>query len=76
MTEHNRIKLIWVPGHKGIAGNETVDLLAKQRAEIPFIGCELACGISNGAIRGALGDWKCIHNLEHWKVPGKTGNLF
>jgi ribonuclease HI len=25
LAEHNRVQLIWVPGHEGIEGNETAD---------------------------------------------------
>ena len=28
--QQNSIKLIWIPGHRGISGNEEVDVLAKQ----------------------------------------------
>ena len=30
VTEHNRIQMVWVPGHIGINGNETADELVRQ----------------------------------------------
>jgi hypothetical protein len=56
VAEHNRVQLIWLPGHKGIVGSEVAVLLAKQGSEIPFIGHEPACRISVVAIRRALMD--------------------
>jgi ribonuclease HI len=38
MAEHNRIKLIWVPGHKEIDENETADQLAREGSSNPFTG--------------------------------------
>jgi hypothetical protein len=46
-----------VPGHEGIAGNETADLLARTGSEHPFTGPEPACGISIGAAKSAVKDW-------------------
>jgi ribonuclease HI len=46
MAEHNRVQLIWMPGHEGIEGNEVADQLAKLGSECPFIEPEPACGIS------------------------------
>jgi ribonuclease HI len=57
LAEHNRVQLIWVPGHEGIDGNETADQLTRTESENPFIGPELACSISIGAAMKAVRDW-------------------
>jgi hypothetical protein len=59
--------LIWVPGHEGIAGNETADQLAKIGAEHPFIGPEPACGISTGVARKAIRDWTITNHRKYWR---------
>jgi len=46
MAVYNRSKLMCMPGHKEMTGNETATLLAKLEAQISFVGPELACGIS------------------------------
>jgi ribonuclease HI len=46
-----------VPGHEGIAGNETADLLVRTGSEHPFTGPEPACGISIGVTKKAGRDW-------------------
>jgi len=42
----NSLRLIWVPGHCGIAENEKVDALAKQVSASYFTGPEPSVGIS------------------------------
>jgi ribonuclease HI len=48
LARHTRVQLLWVPGHRGIEGNETADQPARQGSECPLIGTEPAFGISAG----------------------------
>jgi ribonuclease HI len=56
LAKHNRVQLIWMPGHEGIVGNETVHQLARTGSQLPFRGPELACGIKIGVANKAVRD--------------------
>jgi ribonuclease HI len=45
LNYRNKVKLIWVPGHSGVEGNEKADKLAKLGVEEPLLGPEPFCGI-------------------------------
>jgi len=64
LSIHNCVRLLWVPGHSDIVGNEEADKLAKQAVAVEYIGSELALGFSVTAIRSKV--WKWAHN-EHYK---------
>jgi ribonuclease HI len=41
----NEVTLNWVPGPRGILGNEEADKLARQASAMPLLGPEPALGI-------------------------------
>jgi hypothetical protein len=55
-----------VPGHEGIAGNETADQLARTGSEHPFTGPEPAYGISIRAAKRAVRDWTNRNHIKQW----------
>ena len=46
LSVFNSVRLLWVPGHSGVDGNEVADLLATQASYSDFIGPEPAIGIT------------------------------
>jgi hypothetical protein len=67
LANHNRVQLVWVLGHEGIAGNEMADQLARTRSEHPSIGPELACGIFMGVAKKAVRDWMTMNHKRYWE---------
>jgi hypothetical protein len=53
--------------YREIEGNENADQLAKTGSECPFIGFELACGISVGVVKRAIKDWMKRDCGKHWE---------
>jgi ribonuclease HI len=67
LAEHNRVQLIWVPGHMEIYGNEMADQLTRQDSSCPFIGPQPALGISAKIAREVIRGWTNRKHTEYWQ---------
>jgi len=57
LAGHNRIKLLWVPGHMETDGNEITDQSDKDGSSLSLRGPVLALGISASVARWVIRDW-------------------
>jgi hypothetical protein len=67
LVEHNRVKLISVPGHRRLEGNEITDQLAKLGTECTFMGTEPAYGISAGVAKKTVRNWTNKDHKKYWE---------
>lgn len=72
LSRNNQVKLIWVPGHIGVDGNEKADELARSASEQALIGPEPACGISYGHARTLVNNWVREKTNQYWKKAPDT----
>jgi ribonuclease HI len=77
LSIHNGVRLLWVPGHCNIVGNERADQLAKQAAETDFTGPEPAVGLSVDSVRLLVHRWAIKEQIKLWQQhPGcRQGKL-
>ena len=62
------VRLLWVPGHHGVEGNEIADMLATQAACLDFIGPQPVLGPPNMLIRTYTLQWADKEQTKCWQT--------
>jgi len=74
----NEVTLAWMPGHRGISGNEKADKLARKTSATPLLGPQPALGIPKCSVREEIKYSTEGRHLRAWiDLPGfRHGKLF
>jgi ribonuclease HI len=63
---HNKLTLMWVPGHEGIDGNERADELARKGSKTQFTGPEPFCALPTNTIYEPIKLWESKRLSFYW----------
>lgn len=62
----NKLRLVWVPGHSGISGNERADELARQGSNTAYIGPEPVLCTPLCLIKAEIKSWRENEQRKYW----------
>ncbi|KAJ8909909.1 hypothetical protein NQ315_014916 [Exocentrus adspersus] len=66
LGQRNKVRLVWVPGHSGVAGNEEADVLARKGSSDTLTGPEPAIGLPYSYPLGSIYNWTREKCQEDW----------
>ena len=61
-----KLYLNWIPAHRGFHGNEVADALAKEAAEMPFLGTEPSVAINEKMVWPILKERTRLNHVAKW----------
>ena len=62
----NWVKLLWVPGHSNIEGNEQADALAREGSQQLLVGPEPALAYPKASASRSIEDWSHSQFVDFW----------
>jgi hypothetical protein len=69
LAKCNKVTLLWVPGHRGIADNKKADALAREgSAANTFSGPELVFGTIKTTACRSISAWIILYHQAHWNI--------
>ena len=71
LSRSNTLKLIWVPGHSNIEGNDIADRLAREGSASTFVGEEPYLGIALQTAKSAIFEWLIDKSTCYWEFQGR-----
>lgn len=67
IAQRRKIALHWIPAHCGYSGNEAADGLAKQAAEMLYVGPQPSLPLSQEAVNSAIVRWMREQHRTEWQ---------